>query len=191
MVGDGSSRRPDRRPGHVPGARSARGRHGYGDFSLRSRETQELLGRVGLRHRPDFGVDLGFATGVNARAGGKDSPAGPDKPASTWPSAPWGSRRPSVSSRDAGEPALLMVSSPCDVPVEHHHMMNQQRAQPCDHLVCAMPRGVAPRGQSSIAWQAAVQRSRHTDSLWSPASTRCMRKIVVRSSAGSLNQAVP
>ncbi len=45
--------------------------------------------------------------------------------------------------------------------------------------------------QSSIAWYTAVQKSFHIGSLWSPACARCMMKIVVMSSAGSLYQAVP
>lgn len=36
-------------------------RHGYGDFAVRDAATREFLGRVGLRNRARYGVDLGFA----------------------------------------------------------------------------------------------------------------------------------
>lgn len=36
-------------------------RHGYGDFAVRDATTHAFLGRVGLRNRRQFGVDLGFA----------------------------------------------------------------------------------------------------------------------------------
>lgn len=50
--------------------------HGYGDFAVRSIETREFLGRVGLRNRPGFGVDLGFAMGPSAEGQGFASEAG-------------------------------------------------------------------------------------------------------------------
>ncbi|MFJ5154199.1 GNAT family N-acetyltransferase [Streptomyces sp. NPDC088353] len=44
-------------------------RHGYGDFAVRDAATHAFLGRVGLRHRAQYGVDLGFA--VHPRAQGR------------------------------------------------------------------------------------------------------------------------
>lgn len=44
-------------------------RHGYGDFAVRDAATHAFLGRVGLRNRAQYGVDLGFA--VNPRAQGR------------------------------------------------------------------------------------------------------------------------
>lgn len=51
-------------------------RHGYGEFAVRSIETDEFVGRVGLRNRPGFGVDLGFAIGPQAAGQGFASEAG-------------------------------------------------------------------------------------------------------------------
>lgn len=50
--------------------------HGYGDFAVRNLKTSEFLGRVGLRNRPGFGVDLGFAMGPHAEGQGFASEAG-------------------------------------------------------------------------------------------------------------------
>ncbi|WP_328774012.1 GNAT family N-acetyltransferase [Streptomyces sp. NBC_00286] len=44
-------------------------RHGYGDFAVRDAATQAFLGRVGLRNRAKYGVDLGFA--LHSRAQGR------------------------------------------------------------------------------------------------------------------------
>ncbi|WP_314413103.1 GNAT family N-acetyltransferase [Streptomyces sp. DSM 40484] len=44
-------------------------RHGYGDFAVRDAATHAFLGRVGLRNRARYGVDLGFA--VHPRAQGR------------------------------------------------------------------------------------------------------------------------
>ncbi|OIJ85160.1 hypothetical protein BIV25_44770 [Streptomyces sp. MUSC 14] len=44
-------------------------RHGYGDFAVRDAATHAFLGRVGLRNRAHYGVDLGFA--VHPRAQGR------------------------------------------------------------------------------------------------------------------------
>ncbi|MET7726878.1 GNAT family N-acetyltransferase [Streptomyces mirabilis] len=44
-------------------------RHGYGDFAVRDAATNAFLGRVGLRNRAEYGVDLGFA--VHPRAQGR------------------------------------------------------------------------------------------------------------------------
>lgn len=44
-------------------------RHGYGDFAVRDAATHAFLGRVGLRNRAQYGVDLGFA--VHPRAQGR------------------------------------------------------------------------------------------------------------------------
>ena len=44
-------------------------RHGYGDFAVRDATTHAFLGRVGLRNRAGYGVDLGFA--VHPRAQGR------------------------------------------------------------------------------------------------------------------------
>ncbi|WP_240436619.1 GNAT family N-acetyltransferase [Streptomyces sporangiiformans] len=43
-------------------------RHGYGNFAVRDASTHAFLGRVGLRNRAQYGVDLGFA--VHPRAQG-------------------------------------------------------------------------------------------------------------------------
>lgn len=51
-------------------------RHGFGDFAVRSIETNEFLGRVGLRYRSGFGVDLGFAIGPRAEGQGFAREAG-------------------------------------------------------------------------------------------------------------------
>lgn len=51
-------------------------RHGYGDFAVRDGATRAFLGRVGLRNRPEFGVDLGFAMGPHAEGRGLASEAG-------------------------------------------------------------------------------------------------------------------
>jgi RimJ/RimL family protein N-acetyltransferase len=50
--------------------------HGYGDFAVRDPNTRAFLGRVGLRNRPDFGVDLGFAIHPQAQGRGVASEAG-------------------------------------------------------------------------------------------------------------------
>jgi RimJ/RimL family protein N-acetyltransferase len=50
--------------------------HGYGDFAVRDAETGAFLGRVGLRNRPAFGVDLGFAISPQAQGRGVASEAG-------------------------------------------------------------------------------------------------------------------
>lgn len=44
--------------------------HGYGDFAVRVSTTRGFLGRVGLRNRPNFGVDLGFAISPAAEGQG-------------------------------------------------------------------------------------------------------------------------
>ncbi|MFC4463781.1 GNAT family N-acetyltransferase [Streptomyces xiangluensis] len=44
-------------------------RHGYGDFAVRDAATHAFLGRVGLRNRAQYGVDLGFT--VHPRAQGR------------------------------------------------------------------------------------------------------------------------
>lgn len=51
-------------------------RHGYGDFAVRDADTHEFLGRVGLRNRPAFGVDVGFAINPKAQGRGIASEAG-------------------------------------------------------------------------------------------------------------------
>lgn len=51
-------------------------RHGYGAFAVRDAETEAFLGRVGLRNRPDHGVDLGFAMDPRAHGRGYATEAG-------------------------------------------------------------------------------------------------------------------
>ncbi|MFJ3673336.1 GNAT family N-acetyltransferase [Streptomyces sp. NPDC090106] len=51
-------------------------RHGYGDFAVRDAATREFLGRVGLRNRPEYGVDLGFALHPRAQGRGIAREAG-------------------------------------------------------------------------------------------------------------------
>ncbi|MFJ6985186.1 MULTISPECIES: GNAT family N-acetyltransferase [unclassified Streptomyces] len=51
-------------------------RHGYGDFAVRDAATREFLGRVGLRNRPRYGVDLGFALHPRAQGRGIAGEAG-------------------------------------------------------------------------------------------------------------------
>ena len=51
-------------------------RHGYGDFAVRDAERHAFLGRVGLRNRAEFGVDLGFAVHPSAQGRGVASEAG-------------------------------------------------------------------------------------------------------------------
>ncbi|WP_240512458.1 GNAT family N-acetyltransferase [Streptomyces griseoruber] len=53
-----------------------RARHGYGDFAVRDAATHEFLGRVGLRNRPQYGVDLGFALHPRAQGRGIAGEAG-------------------------------------------------------------------------------------------------------------------
>ncbi|MFC8569085.1 GNAT family N-acetyltransferase [Streptomyces sp. NPDC057245] len=51
-------------------------RHGYGDFAVRDAATHAFLGRVGLRNRPQHGVDLGFALHPRAQGRGIAGEAG-------------------------------------------------------------------------------------------------------------------
>ncbi|MFE6828348.1 GNAT family N-acetyltransferase [Streptomyces sp. NPDC057690] len=51
-------------------------RHGYGDFAVRDAATHAFLGRVGLRNRPQYGVDLGFALHPRAQGRGIAREAG-------------------------------------------------------------------------------------------------------------------
>ncbi|MER5201191.1 GNAT family N-acetyltransferase [Streptomyces sp. NPDC002755] len=51
-------------------------RHGYGDFAVRDAATRAFLGRVGLRHRAGYGVDLGFALHPRAQGRGVAGEAG-------------------------------------------------------------------------------------------------------------------
>ncbi|MEU1510549.1 GNAT family N-acetyltransferase [Streptomyces sp. NPDC005811] len=51
-------------------------RHGYGDFAVRDATTHAFLGRVGLRHRAQYGVDLGFALHPRAQGRGIAQEAG-------------------------------------------------------------------------------------------------------------------
>ncbi|MEU1180413.1 GNAT family N-acetyltransferase [Streptomyces sp. NPDC005820] len=51
-------------------------RHGYGDFAVRDAATHEFLGRVGLRNRARYGVDLGFALHPRAQGRGIAGEAG-------------------------------------------------------------------------------------------------------------------
>ncbi|MET9089102.1 GNAT family N-acetyltransferase [Streptomyces sp. NPDC004237] len=51
-------------------------RHGYGDFAVRDAATQAFLGRVGLRNRAGYGVDLGFALHPRAQGRGVAGEAG-------------------------------------------------------------------------------------------------------------------
>ncbi|WP_258573599.1 GNAT family N-acetyltransferase [Streptomyces sp. KM273126] len=50
--------------------------HGYGDFAVRDAATHAFLGRVGLRNRPQYGVDLGFALHPRAQGRGIVGEAG-------------------------------------------------------------------------------------------------------------------
>ncbi|MGW0575711.1 GNAT family N-acetyltransferase [Streptomyces sp. NPDC002920] len=51
-------------------------RHGYGDFAVRDAATHAFLGRVGLRNRAGYGVDLGFALHPRAQGRGVAGEAG-------------------------------------------------------------------------------------------------------------------
>jgi RimJ/RimL family protein N-acetyltransferase len=51
-------------------------RHGYGDFAVRDAATHTFLGRVGLRNRAQYGVDLGFALHPRAQGRGVAGEAG-------------------------------------------------------------------------------------------------------------------
>ncbi|MFD8897125.1 GNAT family N-acetyltransferase [Streptomyces ardesiacus] len=51
-------------------------RYGYGDFAVRDAATHAFLGRVGLRNRARYGVDLGFALHPQAQGRGIASEAG-------------------------------------------------------------------------------------------------------------------
>ncbi|MCX4911176.1 GNAT family N-acetyltransferase [Streptomyces sp. NBC_00878] len=51
-------------------------RHGYGDFAVRDAATHAFLGRVGLRNRAQYGVDLGFALHPRAQGRGVAGEAG-------------------------------------------------------------------------------------------------------------------
>ncbi|MBY8343991.1 GNAT family N-acetyltransferase [Streptomyces sp. KC 17012] len=51
-------------------------RHGYGDFAVRDASTHAFLSQVGLRNRPRFGVDLGFALHPRAQGRGIAGEAG-------------------------------------------------------------------------------------------------------------------
>lgn len=51
-------------------------RHGYGDFAVRDATTRAFLGRVGLRNRARYGVDLGFAVHPRAQGHGIAGEAG-------------------------------------------------------------------------------------------------------------------
>lgn len=51
-------------------------RHGYGYFAVREEETRAFLGWAGLRSRPEFGVDLGFALRPEAQGRGIAREAG-------------------------------------------------------------------------------------------------------------------
>jgi RimJ/RimL family protein N-acetyltransferase len=51
-------------------------RHGYGDFAVRDAATHAFLGRVGLRNRARYGVDLGFALHPRAQGRGIAGEAG-------------------------------------------------------------------------------------------------------------------
>lgn len=50
--------------------------HGFGDFAVREGETNAFLGRVGLRSRPEHGVDLGFAMDPRSQGHGYATEAG-------------------------------------------------------------------------------------------------------------------
>ncbi|MGW6008512.1 GNAT family N-acetyltransferase [Streptomyces sp. NPDC055210] len=51
-------------------------RHGYGDFAVRHATTRAFLGRVGLRNRARYGVDIGFAVHPRAQGRGIAAEAG-------------------------------------------------------------------------------------------------------------------
>ncbi|MGW1713565.1 GNAT family N-acetyltransferase [Streptomyces sp. NPDC002156] len=51
-------------------------RHGYGDFAVKDAATHAFLGRVGLRNRARYGVDLGFALHPRAQGRGFAGEAG-------------------------------------------------------------------------------------------------------------------
>lgn len=51
-------------------------RHGYGDYAVRDAETRAFLGRVGLRNRAEYGVDLGFAMHPRSQGRGIAGEAG-------------------------------------------------------------------------------------------------------------------
>ncbi|MEU5087526.1 GNAT family N-acetyltransferase [Streptomyces sp. NPDC021356] len=51
-------------------------RHGYGDFAVRDAATRAFLGRVGLRNRAWYGIDLGFAVHPRAQGRGTAGEAG-------------------------------------------------------------------------------------------------------------------
>ncbi|MFE9609854.1 GNAT family N-acetyltransferase [Streptomyces sp. NPDC006012] len=51
-------------------------RHGYGDFAVRDAADHAFLGRVGLRNRAGYGVDLGFAVHPRAQGRGIAAEAG-------------------------------------------------------------------------------------------------------------------
>ncbi|MGI5439902.1 GNAT family N-acetyltransferase [Streptomyces shenzhenensis] len=51
-------------------------RHGYGDFAVRDAATRAFLGRVGLRNRARYGVDVGFAVHPRAQGRGVAGEAG-------------------------------------------------------------------------------------------------------------------
>src|SRR5688500_5777531 len=51
-------------------------RHGYGDFAVRDAATHAFLGRVGLRNRARYGLDLGFALHPRAQGRGVAGEAG-------------------------------------------------------------------------------------------------------------------
>ncbi|MET9563853.1 GNAT family N-acetyltransferase [Streptomyces tauricus] len=51
-------------------------RHGYGDFAVRDAATRAFLGRVGLRNRPRYGVDIGFAVHPRTQGRGIAAEAG-------------------------------------------------------------------------------------------------------------------
>ncbi|MFG3033700.1 GNAT family N-acetyltransferase [Streptomyces sp. NPDC048253] len=51
-------------------------RHGYGYFAVRDAATHAFLGRVGLRNRAGYGVDLGFALHPRAQGRGVAGEAG-------------------------------------------------------------------------------------------------------------------
>lgn len=50
--------------------------HGFGEFAVRLRETNTFVGRVGLRSRPEHGVDLGFAMDPESQGHGYATEAG-------------------------------------------------------------------------------------------------------------------
>ncbi|MFJ2261816.1 GNAT family N-acetyltransferase [Streptomyces sp. NPDC087844] len=51
-------------------------RHGYGDFAVRDAATRAFLGRVGLRNRARYGVDIGFAVHPRTQGRGIAAEAG-------------------------------------------------------------------------------------------------------------------